>query len=180
MVAILRTLVALATLASLALSVPVHTSRSSKITFIVTNRCKHSFAPIFLPALPGKPSWSTLKHGKTERYSFFSDDYRGKVFSPLRQANTTTGEGATQGELDLYSGDYDISVANGFNVGMYMQLLGQQEEGYCQAAICGSKTCKDAYHKESGLMTASRKGDDTVKPNHSCPPTFSTWNIQFC
>ncbi|KAJ9473977.1 hypothetical protein PHBOTO_004060 [Pseudozyma hubeiensis] len=179
MVAILRTILAVATFAAAATAAAV-APRSSKITFTVTNKCKHTFAPIFLPALPGKPQWSNLTSGKSESYSFHSDTYRGKVFSPLRQANVTTGEGATQGEFDLYSGDYDISVANGFNVGMYLQLLGRQSQGYCQAAICSSKTCKDAYHSESGLMTESRSGSDTVKPNHSCPPTFTTWNVQFC
>ncbi|KIS68225.1 uncharacterized protein UMAG_03807 [Mycosarcoma maydis] len=179
MVAIFRAIFALATLVAATAAATV-APRSSKITFTVTNKCKHTFAPIFLPPLPGKTQWSQLKSGKSESYSFYSDTYRGKVFSPLRQANVTTGKGATQGEFDLYSGQYDISVANGFNVGMYLQLLGRQSQGYCQAAICSSKNCKDAYKVESGLMTASRAGDQTVKPNHSCPPTFTTWNVQFC
>lgn len=179
MVAILRTIVALATLAATATAASV-APRSSKITFRVTNKCQHAFAPIFLPALPGKDTWSKLTTGKSETYSFYSDTYRGKVFAPLRQANTTTGQGATQGEFDLSSGQYDISVANGFNVGMYLQLVGRQSYGYCQAAICSSKDCNDAYKQESGLMTASRTGEQTIKPNHSCPPTFTTWDVQFC
>ncbi|CBQ68419.1 conserved hypothetical protein [Sporisorium reilianum SRZ2] len=179
MVAIVRTLLALGTLAASAAAASL-AGRSSKITFTVTNKCKHSFAPIFQPELPGKSQWSVLTSGKSESYSFYSDTYRGTVFSPLRQANVTTGEGATIGEFDLSTGQYDISVAKGFNVGLYLQLLGRQTQGYCQAASCGTKDCADAYKVDSGLMTASRAGQQTVKPNHSCPPTFTSWSVQFC
>lgn len=179
MVAIFRTLLAIGTLAAAAAAASV-APRSSKFTFTVTNKCKHEFAPVFVPALPGKSQWSVLKSGKSQSFSFYSDDYRGKVFSPLRNANITTGQGATAGEFDLATGAYDISVADGFNVGMYLQLLGRQYQGYCRPAYCNSKDCADAYKTNSGLLSASRAGSSTVKPNHSCPPTFTTWNVQFC
>ncbi|KAJ1033926.1 hypothetical protein NDA16_000134 [Ustilago loliicola] len=179
MVAIIRTLLTIGTLVAAAASASV-APRSSKITFTVYNKCKHEFAPIFVPALPGKPSWPVLKSGKSSSFSFYSDDYRGKIFSPLRQANVTTGQGATQAEVDLESGDYNLSVAEGFNVGMYIQLMGRQYEGYCVAAYCNSKDCADAYKKESGLLMASRAGSSTVKPNHNCPATFTNWVVQFC
>ncbi|TKY89938.1 hypothetical protein EX895_001236 [Sporisorium graminicola] len=179
MVAVIHTILALGTLAASAAAASL-AGRSSKITFTVTNKCKHEFAPIFLPELPGKSEWSVLKSGKSESYSFYSDTYRGTVFSPLRQANISTGEGATLGEFDLSTGQYDISVAKGFNVGLYLQLLGRQSQGYCQAASCGNKNCIDAYKTDSGLMTASRIGQQTVRPNHSCPPTFTSWSVQFC
>lgn len=179
MVAILRTLLAVGTLAVAAAAASV-APRSSKITFTVTNKCKHEFAPIFVPALPGKAEWSVLKSGKSQSYSFYSDDYRGKVFSPLRQADVATGKGATQAEFSLEDGEYNLSVAEGYNVPMYIQLLGRQYQGYCQPAYCSSSTCADAYKKESGLLTANRAGGSTVKPNHSCPPTFTNWQVQFC
>ncbi|GAK66113.1 uncharacterized protein PAN0_011d4335 [Moesziomyces antarcticus] len=179
MVAIIRSILALGTLVAAVTAASV-APRSSKITFTVYNKCKHEFAPIFSPALPGKSSWDVIPSGKSASFSFYSDTYRGKVFSPLRQANTTTGQGATQGEFDLATGDYDISVADGFNVGMYLQLLGRQYAGYCQAAICSSADCKDAYKNSSGLLSANRVGSRTTKPNHSCPVTFTTWNVQFC
>lgn len=112
MVAVIHTILALGTLAASAAAASL-AGRSSKITFTVTNKCKHEFAPIFLPELPGKSEWSVLKSGKSESYSFYSDTYRGTVFSPLRQANISTGEGATLGEFDLSTGQYDISVAKG-------------------------------------------------------------------
>lgn len=82
--------------------------------------------------------------------------------------------------MDLVNGDYDISVADGFNVGMYLQSLGRQYEGYCQAAICSSADCQDAYKAQSGLVTATRVGASTAKPNHNCPATFTNWVVQFC
>lgn len=179
MVAIIRSILALGTLVAAVTAASV-APRSSKITFTVYNKCKHEFAPIFSPPLPGKSSWAVIPSGKSASFSFYSDTYRGKVFSPLRQANTTTGQGATQGEFDLATGDYDISVADGFNVGMYLQLLGRQYDGYCTAAICSSADCKDAYKVSSGLLSSKRVGARTTKPNHSCPVTFTTWNVQFC
>lgn len=179
MVAIIRTLLVLGTLAAAAAAASV-APRSSKITFTVYNKCKHEFAPVFSPALPGKDRWSVLKSGESQSYSFYSDTYKGKVFSPLRQANVETGKGATQGEFDLNTGDYDISVADGFNVGMYLQNMGRQSEGYCQAAYCNSANCADAYKTSSGLMSTTRVGDRTVKPNHNCPATFANWVVQFC
>lgn len=179
MVALFRTFFALATLATAATAASV-ASRSSKLTFTVYNKCQKDFAPIFLPALPGKTEWPVIKVGSSQSYSFYSDTYRGKVFAPLLQANSTTGQGATQGEFDLATGDYDISVADGYNVGMYMQLMGREFEGYCQAAYCNSNDCPDAYKVNSGLLSASRIGDPTAIPNHNCPPTFTTWLVQFC
>lgn len=179
MVAIIRTILALGALASAACAASV-APRSSKITFTVYNKCHHDFAPVFLPALPGKPSWDVIKSGESHHHSFYSDTYEGKVFSPLRQANISTGQGATQGEFSLVTGEYDISVADGFNVAMYLQLEGRQQAGYCQAAYCSYKDCPDAYKNNSGLIGAERVGDSTVKPNHSCPATFTTWVVQFC
>ncbi|SNX85187.1 uncharacterized protein MEPE_03896 [Melanopsichium pennsylvanicum] len=179
MVAIFRTLVAVGTLAAAAAAASV-APRSSQITFTVTNKCQHAFAPIFVPALPGKTQWNVLKSGKSQTYSFYSNDYMGKVFSPLRNADKATGEGATQGEFSLVDGSYDISVAQGFNVGMYLQLNGRQYQDYCQPAYCNSKDCLDAYKTDSGLLTTGRVGERTVKPNHSCPATFTQWSVQFC
>lgn len=181
MVAIIRTLLTIGTFvaAAAAASVPP-APRSSKITFTVYNKCKHKFAPIFSPALPGNASWPVLKSGKSASFSFYSDDYRGKIFSPLRKANVTTGKGATQAEVDLASGDYNLSVANGYNVAMYIQLLGKQYQGYCTAASCYSANCKDAYKTPSGLLETQRTGSDTVMPNHNCPPSFTNWVVQFC
>ncbi len=48
---------------------------------------------------------------------------------------------------------------------MYLQSLGRQYEGYCQAAICSSADCEDAYKVQSGLVTATRVGASTAKPN---------------
>lgn len=102
------------------------------------------------------------------------------MFSPLRNANTRTGAGATVGEFDLATGNYDISRAQGYNVPMYFTLQGQMQQGYCTPAICRDANCKDAYTTNSGLMQANRVGAETVVPNHSCPPGFTNWVVQFC
>ncbi|PWZ03669.1 Osmotin, thaumatin-like protein [Testicularia cyperi] len=179
MVAIGKLAVAVVTFISMAGAV-VLPERSTSFTFTVTNNCKHDFAPIFRPSLPGRKTWATIKSKKSDVYSFKSDDYVGKVFSPLRNANTKTGAGATIGEFDLSTGDYDISLAKGYNVGMSIYVLGKQFNDYCMPATCDSRQCTDAYKDDSGLLTASREGSDNKVPNHSCPPSFGRWTITFC
>ncbi|KAN0061166.1 hypothetical protein ACQY0O_006901 [Thecaphora frezii] len=154
--------------------------RSSKIRFTVTNKCKHAFAPVFLPPLPGRSTWPKLKHGESSSYYFKSDTYRGVVFSPLKKASTATGDGATWGEFDLASGDYDLSLAHGYNVPLLIWNQGRQAYGYCTPARCDGPNCRDAYRIDSGLVKGKRKGISTSSPNHSCPPTFGDWMVQFC
>lgn len=179
MVQIAGTLVTLGALASAASAAVLHT-RSSRLTFNVVNNCTESFAPVFVPALPGMEEWKVIEPGKSAVHYFRSDTYVGKVFSPLGNANATTGQGATQGEIDLDSGNYDISVADGYNVPMYLSLVGQQRDGYCQPAHCANANCHDAYKSTSGTLTASRIGASTAKPNHSCSPAYTQWMLQFC
>ncbi|EPQ25973.1 uncharacterized protein PFL1_06428 [Pseudozyma flocculosa PF-1] len=181
LLAILATSVGLATSAA----VPPHVElqdRSSKITFTVLNKCKHSFAPIFTPPLPGRSSWPVLAHNEQAVHTFKSDTYRGKVFSPLRKADTTTGDGATWGELALDDGDYNVSLEGGYNVPLLIWNQGRQYQGYCTPAWCDGPSCKDAYKASSGLLEGQgqRSGGETRKPNHSCPPSFGNWIVQFC
>lgn len=179
MLMIIKPLFALACFATAASAAVLHT-RSSRLTFNVINNCTEGFAPVFLPALPGMDEWSVIEPGKSAVHHFRSDTYVGKVFAPVGAVNVTTGQGATQGEIDLDSGDYDISVADGFNVPMYLSLVGQQRDGYCQPAHCANAECHDAYKSSSGTLTSSRIGASTSKPNHSCSPAYTQWILQFC
>ncbi|PWN52305.1 hypothetical protein IE53DRAFT_385271 [Violaceomyces palustris] len=169
-----------ATLFSTASALTIPDKRSSEIHVTVWNSCEEAFAPIFEPALPGNQTWPTIQPRQSKTLSFRSDTYKGSFYAPI-QGSDQDGIGATHGEIDLEHAYYNINLSKGFNVGLYLSQLGKQYMNYCKPAICKDEDCEDAYRTESGLMQGQRKGESsTTIPNHSCSPSFSDWDIQFC
>ncbi|PWN35286.1 Osmotin, thaumatin-like protein [Meira miltonrushii] len=161
--------------------------RDNRITFTIFNNCDEGVQPIFDPSLPGREftGQNVIKPGKHSEIHFTSDNYRGSIYTRIKGSRQDGQFNTTHGQFDIGTGKYAISIANGFNVPLRLQLQGKQEPGpdgttQCDSAFCECKHCKDAFHHQPGLLTPKASEEPCTRPVHECPPDFTYWVVHFC
>lgn len=106
----LSPLLALLAFSAQSAELPTQQSRSSLYSFTIYNGCDKHFAPVFEPALPGVKEWPVIPAGGSKTVHFRSDTYRGSFYAPIHGSKKNGTLHTTRAEMDVESGNYDISV----------------------------------------------------------------------